>query len=239
MKKILIIGLLSCGLFTQAQLTMSKQDGTPIASGQVFGFNAATYPEGELDFYVHNLSSSPANVRINCTSLINTDGVGFELCFANECLSNVEEGTNYPLNMPYLTIPAGGHSGNDGHLLNTVVGVGPYPKDYSFRAFQVGNPTNFVDITYRFDPALSTEEIAQLQTSGVIVKSTVLQNELTLDALKPTSFELFDLNGKVVLKADLKHEVKTFNVAQLPAGMYVLHFTDSYGNRTTQKVMKK
>jgi len=239
MKKILLLGLLLTSSLTQAQLTMTKQDGTPISSGQVFGFNAATYPEGELDFYVHNLSSAPVNVKINCYSLINTDGVGFELCFANECLSSVEEGTNYPINTPYLTIPAGGHSGNDGHLLNTVVGVGPYPKDYSFRAFQVGNPTNFVDITYRFDPALSTEEITQLQESGVIVKSTVMQNELTLDALKPTSFELFDLNGKMVLKADLKHEVKSFNVSNLPTGMYVLHFTDNFGNRSTQKVMKK
>lgn len=238
MKKILFLGVLLTGALTQAQLTMTKQDGTPISSGQVFGFNAATYPEGELDFYVHNLSSSPANVRINCYSLINTDGVGFELCFANECLSSVEEGSNYPINMPYLTIPAGGHSGNDGHLLNTVVGVGPYPKDYSFRAFQVGNPTNYVDITYRFDPALSTEEIAQLEQSGVIVKSTVMQNELTLDALKPASFEMFDLTGKTVLKADLKHEVKSFNVGHLPAGMYVLQFVDDYGNRSSQKVMK-
>ena len=54
-------------------------------------------------------------------------------------------------------------------------------------------------MTYRFDPTLSVDDIQQLQTSGVIVKSTVVDTQLDLDVLKPSHLTAYDINGKLVL----------------------------------------
>lgn len=239
MKKVLFFGLFLVAGLSQAQIAVTRHNNTPIANGQVLAFNTIDYPQAELDFYVKNLSSSPVNVRINCMTLTNSDGIGFELCFANECLSDVEEGNNYPVNLPYLTIPAGGQSGNDGHFLNTVAGVAPYPKDYAFRFFQAGNPTgNTVDVTYRYDPGLSTADIQQLQETGVLIKATTISSELTLDVLKASTLQVFDFNGKLIAQQNLPYGIQTVDTASWNAGVYILQFTDAYGNTSSKKIIK-
>lgn len=240
MKKIALFGMLAMMGLTQAQIAVTRHNNTPVASGQVIAFNSTQYPQGSLDFFVKNLSTTASvNVRINCTSLVNTNGEGFELCFANECLSSVEEGMNYPVNLPFLTLPPGGQSGNDGHFYNTVLGSAPYPKDFSFRFFQAGNPSgNFVDVTYRFDPALSVSDIEQLQQNGVLIKATTFTSELTLDVLKASQVQVFDVNGKSVLQRDLPYGIHTLDTSAWQTGMYILQFTDAYGNVGTKKVIK-
>lgn len=238
MKRILLLTALVSGFFASAQITVTRHNGTPVANGQIVAFNEVGFPQGEFDFYVKNNASTSINVRINCTSILNSDGSGFELCFANECLSSVEEGTNYPINQPYLTLAAGGQSGNDGHFLNTVVGTAPYPKDYSFRIFQVGNPSNYVDVTYRFDPNLSVDEINQLETSGVILKSTLVNNELVFDVLKKTNMTVFDINGKQVMESVLEYGMQTFDVSALNSGVYMVYFTNESGAATVKKFIK-
>ncbi|MEN9336396.1 MAG: hypothetical protein RLZZ500_1383 [Bacteroidota bacterium] len=239
MKKVLLFVLVAFASQTQAQIAVTRHDNTPISNGQVIAFNTIDYPQAELDFYVKNLSTSSVNVRINCMTLTNNDGAGFELCFANECLSFVEEGNNYPVNLPYLTLAPGGQSGNDGHFLNTLAGAAPFPKDYTFRFFQAGNPTgNTVDVTYRYDPALSTEDIQQLQESGVLIKATTITNELTLDVLKTSTIEVFDFNGKLVAKQDLPYGIQTLDTTSWNTGVYILQFTDAYGNRASKKIIK-
>ncbi|MFM2230354.1 MAG: hypothetical protein RL607_1612 [Bacteroidota bacterium] len=239
MKKVLLFVLVAFASQTQAQIAVTRHNNTPISNGQVIAFNTIDYPQAELDFYVKNLSTSSVNVRINCMTLTNNDGSGFELCFANECLSFVEEGNNYPVNLPYLTLAPGGQSGNDGHFLNTLAGTAPYPKDYAFRFFQAGNPTgNTVDVTYRYDPALSTEDIQQLQESGVLIKATTITNELTLDVLKASTVEVFDFHGKLVAKQDLPYGIQTLDTTSWNAGVYILQFTDAYGKRASKKIIK-
>lgn len=239
MKKLLILGLLSLSSLTQAQIAVTRHNYTPIVNGQVLAFNTVDYPQAELDFYVKNLSATSVNVRINCMALTNNDGTGFELCFANECLSNVEEGANYPVNLPFLTLPAGGQSGNDGHFLNTLVGAAPYPKDYAFRFFQAGNPSgNTVDVTYRYDPNLSTNDIQQLQETGVLIKATTITSELTLDVLKASKIEIFDMNGKLIDQRDLPYGLHSIPTSQWNAGVFIIQFTDTYGNRSSKKIIK-
>ncbi len=239
MKRIFILGLLTFSSLTQAQIAVTRHNNSPIANGQVLAFNTVDYPQAELDFYVKNLSAASVNVRINCMTLTNNDGTGFELCFANECLSNVEEGNNYPVNLPYLTIPAGGQSGNDGHFLNTMIGAAPFPKDYAFRFYQAGNPNgNTVDVTYRYDPSLSTSDIQQLQETGVLIKATTISSELILDVLKTSALEVFDINGKSITKQNLAYGMHTIDTAQWNAGVYILQFTDAYGNRSSKKIIK-
>lgn len=239
MKRILLLTSVLVSALGFSQIALKKHNGTPIASGQVIAFNTVVAPAAELDFNVVNTSTTTStNVRINCTSLVNNDGSGFELCFANECLASVEEGSNYPVNLSYLTLAPGEQSGDDGHFLNTPFAslTAPFPKDYSFRFFQVGGG-NFIDVTYRYDPNLSTDDINQLQTSGVIIKSTTVKDELVLDVLKNTSLSIFDLNGKVVYSTELNYGIQTINVSNLMSGLYVVSFENDMGT-STKKIIK-
>ncbi len=243
MKRILLLTSVFISAIGFSQIALTRHNGTPVNNGQVLAFNTNSGTAAEFDFYVKNLSATASvNVKINCMALVNTDGFGFELCFGNECLPDVEEGMTYPINFPYVTLPPLGQSGNDGHFLNTPVAssTAPFPKDYTFRFYQAGNASgNTIDVTYRYDPNLSNDEISQLQASGVIVKSTVVENELVLDVLKGDSMVIYDLNGKAVYASKLNYGIQTINVSDLTSGVYLINFTNAEGVSTTKKIIKK
>ncbi len=244
MKKIVLIGLTLLNFIGYSQsISLSRHSGTLILNNQVVAFNTAVYPASEMDFYVRNLSSTAgANVKIVCESLLNNDGTGFELCYGNECLSSVQEGDVFPTTGNVI-LPPNGVNGNFDHLLNTNAGSGVFPKDYVFRFYQVnssGNEIgNSIRMTYRYDPNLSVEEIDQLQTSGVIVKSTVVGTQLELDVLKSTTMIIYDLNGKAVYRSNLDYGVQNHDVSNLSSGAYIISFTNSDGYSSTKKIIKK
>jgi Secretion system C-terminal sorting domain len=239
MKKILLLSAILVSSFGVSQIAVSRHSGAQIADGQVVAFNTIAFPAAEMDFYVTNTSTTAtASVKINCLSLVNNDGTGFELCFGNECLSAVEEGESYPT-APVVLAP-GGVNGNFDHFLNTNAGSGVFPKDYVFRFYQVGNPNgNTVTLTYRYDPSLTVNEIDELQTSGVILKSTFVDNQLDLDVLKETNLAIFDLNGKVISSTSLKYGIQSIDVSDLSSGVYILNFTSNEGVITNKKFIKK
>jgi len=241
MKKIVLLILLFITALGYSQISLSRHDLTPLADGQIVAFNTIAFPAAELDFYVKNNSTTAStNIKIACTALVNNDGTGFELCFGPDCIANVEVGSTYPVNQPYVTLGPGQSSGNEGHFLNTQVGSGVYPKDYSFRFYQAGNPGgNTIDITYRFDPNLSSDEINQLETSGVIIKSSLVDSQLELDVLKATSMEIFDLNGKQVLSNKLEYGIHSIDVSSFASGVYLVNFINEKGTNTSKKIIKK
>lgn len=240
MKKILLFLTLNSFLGF-SQITLTKHDLTPITDGQVVAFNAAVYPASELGFYVKNTGLTETRVRLSCVSLLNNDGAGFELCFGNECLSSVEAETIYP-SSPVALVP-NATNGNFDHFLNTNVGSGSYPKDYVFKFFQVTNTGatfgNEINMTYRFDPNLSIDDVDQLQTSGVILKSTFVDSKLDLDVLKPTSFSIFDINGKSVYVSNLTYGIQSIDISNLLSGVYIMKFVSNEGSLTVKKFIKK
>lgn len=241
MKKIVLLLMLFISAFGFSQISLSRHNLTPLVNGQVVVFNTAVSPASELDFFVKNNSTTAStNVKISCVALLNNDGTGFELCFGPDCISNVEEGMTYPINQPYVTLAPGASSGNEGHFLNTTVGSGVYPKDYSFRFYQVGNPTgNTIDITYRFDPSLTIDEVNQLETSGVILKSSLVETQLDLDVLKATNMEIYDLNGKQVLTKKLEYGIQSVDVSNFSSGVYLINFVNEKGATSSSKFIKK
>ncbi len=241
MKKLVLLVLLFISAIGFSQISLSRHNLTPLTDGQIVAFNTIAFPAAELDFYVKNNSTTAStNIKISCTALVNNDGTGFELCFGPDCISNVEVGSTYPVNQPYVTLAPGQSSGNEGHFLNTTVGSGVYPKDYSFRFYQAGNPTgNTIDITYRFDPNLSSDEINQLETSGVILKSSVVDSVLELDVLKATNMEIFDLNGKLVHANKLEYGIQTIDISSFTSGVYLINFVNEKGVNSSMKFIKK
>jgi Secretion system C-terminal sorting domain len=241
MNKYLTLFLSLITSISYSQITLAKHDLTPISDGQVLAFNTAVYPTSELGFYVKNNSAANTRVRLSCVSLLNNDGTGFELCFGNECLSSVEAETIYP-SVPVELAP-NATNGNFDHFLNTNSGSGVYPKDYVFKFYQVTNTGvvfgNEINLTYRFDPTLSIDAVDQLQKSGVIVKSTLIDSRIDLDVLKPTNISIFDVNGKSVYTEKLYYGIQSIDVSNLLSGVYFMKFDGVEGNTSTKKFIKK
>jgi hypothetical protein len=241
MKKIVLLITLSISALGFSQISLSRHNLTPIVDGQIVAFNSAVYPDSVMDFYVKNNSTTAStNVKINCVALLNNDGTDFELCFGSDCLSSVEEGMSYPINQPYVTLAPGASSGNEGHFLNTNASTGIFPRDYTFRFYQVGNPSgNTIDVTYRYDPNLTVDEVNQLETSGVILKSSLIDNQLDLDVLKAAFMVIFDINGKQVLNSKLEYGVQSIDVSNFTSGIYIINFTSEKGTTSKKKFIKK
>lgn len=244
MKNTLLVAFTFLNFISYSQsISLSRHDGTPITTNQVIAFNTAVFPASEMDFYVRNLSATAsANVKIVCESLVNNDGTGFELCYGSECLSAVQEGDVFPTTGNVI-LPPNGVNGNFDHLLNTNSGSGIFPKDHVFRFYQVnstGNEIgNSITMTYRYDPTLSVDEINQLQTSGVIIKSTLIDTQLELDVLKSTNMTIYDLNGKAMYSSKLNYGLEAIDVSNLSSGTYIVSFTNSDGITSTKKIIKK
>jgi hypothetical protein len=241
-KTVLLIALLISQLgLSQIALT---SNGVPVSNGAVLAKSVIGYPAAEILFRIRNNGSTTTNVWGKCESLLNNNGSLFQFCFGDSCFGEVQAGVVYPNEGVVLAPNAS--NGNFDHFLNDNPGNGTYPLDFVFRFFQTNQSTpggaevgNSITVTYRYDPNLSIDEINQLQNSGVIIKSTVVANELTLDVLKGAAMTIYDLNGKAVHKTNLNYGIQSIDVSDLSSGVYVVSFTNDEGNSSTKKIIKK
>lgn len=243
MKKIILLLILFVSQLSISQISLSS-NGVPVASGAVIAKNTLGYPLAEVLFRVRNNGTTTTNVWGKCESLLNNNGSLFQFCFGDVCFAEVQQGVIYP-NVG-ITLAPNTSNGNFDHFLNDNPGNGTYPLDFVFRFFQTNQSTqggaevsNSITVTYRYNPNLSIDEVNQLQSSGVIIKSSVIENELTLDVLKSTSMTVFDLNGKSVYNSNLSYGIQTIDVSDLSSGVYLVRFTNEEGNSTTKKIIKK
>ncbi len=242
MKKNYVLLLLFVSQLSISQISITSY-GVPVTNGAVLAKNQIGYPQAEILFRVRNNGTTTTNVWAKCESLLNNNGSMFQFCFADVCFAEVQQGVVYPIQA--LTLTPGSSNGNFDHFLNENSGNGTYPLDFVFKFFQTNQATqggtevgNAITFTYRFDPTLSTDEVDQLQTSGVIVKSTVIDTELNLDVLKGTAMTIYDLNGKSVYGANLEYGIQSIDVSNLSAGIYIISFTNEEGITSTKKIIK-
>lgn len=238
-KALLILGLLFIGA-AQAQITVTKHDGTPILNGDVFTFNSLNYDDAIMEFFVHNNSSVPILTRIECVSVTGASGAGMELCFGNVCLSSVAAGNAYPSNA--VTILPGGTNSQFDHFLNTNPGNGTTIIDYVFKFYQENSEGdavgNDVTITYRYNPLLSAEGFT-LSSTGVALKSTVVENQLDIKASRNVQMEMFDVNGKLIRKQNLNAGDHSIDASDLNSGIYILNFKTESNQQSSAKFIKK
>ena len=177
--KLLLFNFLFVGLICQAQFSLSKTDGTPLTDGEIVGFSA-TYEE--LKFHVTNTGTSDINVKIKCTGLTNTDGSNFFFCIGGYCFNDIILGTTYPLvsqSALGVTIGPGDNQGDFDSFRNHNAGDGTsYPMDFEVKFFEVDNSGveigTPITITYRYDPALSIEDLNQ------VLKQVLNSNQKTI-----------------------------------------------------------
>jgi len=243
MKKIILLGLF-ISQFCFSQIEISRYpNGALITSGTVLASNVLNL-QSEIGFKVRNIGSTTTNVWVRCQDLVNNNGTQFQLCFGAECLDGVVVGQVYP--SVGVVLAPNETNGNFDHFLNNNAGNAVFPLDFVFKFFQTNQATqggaevgNSFIVTYRYNPNLSTDEINQLQTSCVIVKSTIVENELVLDVLKSTTMSIYDLNGKMVYNSKLNYGIQTIDVSDFSSGVYVINFTNAEGNSSNKKIIKK
>lgn len=229
--------------FAQSPMTVTKIDGTPITDGSIIAFGSTDITTATLGFFVHNNSNADIDVRIKCISLTGT-GTGMQLCFGGLCYNNVIAGNSYPA-FP-VTIAAGQTNTQFDHFYNSNLDTGGATmKDYTFKFYQIdANGTevgNSVTFTYRYNPTLSVNNVKafnQLENIGVILKSNVLGNTLSVDASKINELTIYDLNGKLIMTETLKLGANTADVSNLNKGMYILNFKNKDGKSASLKAIK-
>ncbi len=237
-KALFILGLLVCTT-AQAQITVTKTDGTPIANNQVFTFNSLDYEEAYFGFLVHNNTPSSVDVRILVENITNATGSGMELCFGNVCLASVSQGNAYPSTA--VTIAPGGTNSEFDHFLNSNAGTGGI-VDYRF-SFYIedefgGQASTILTMTYRYDPNALATDAFSANTSAALLKSSMIDNTLEVRALKNTKLEVFDVNGKSLRREQLTAGEHMIDVSDLASGVYIARFNAD--NKTaTVKFIKK
>ena len=240
MKKLLLILGLFAFTASQAQVTVTRSNGTPISNGQIFTFNSLDYDNAYFGFLVRNNTASSVDVRILCESITNATGAGMELCFGNVCLASVSVGNAYPSSA--VTIAPGGTNSEFDHFLNSNAGTGGV-SDYKFTFYIEdefgGSLAEILTMTYRYDAnALATDSFSTASNTTML-KSSVVENNLEIKALKNVQMEMFDVNGKSIRRQNLTSGEHTVDVSGLSSGMYILNFNSENNQKSAAKFLKK
>ena len=242
-KTLLLFGFLFITA-VQAQFTVTKHYGTAITNGQVFTYTTLDYAEASLGFFVHNNTTSDINIRIECVEITNGTGAGMELCFGDVCLSSVSAGYYYPSH-PVTIAPNGTNSEFD-HFYNTNPGDGQNPIEYKFRFFQVDSQGDEIGdslmITYRYAGTLGIDGFDfsnELGAVGVMLKSTLIGNDLDIKTLKNVQAVMYDINGHLISNQALNAGNHSINTANLSSGVYIMQFKNEQGQSGSARFIKK
>lgn len=246
MKKNLLtsIVVLAFSFSAFAQFTVSRTDGTPVNNGQTLTFNSIVYAQSSLALKINNTSMGAINVRMMCQSITNTDGQLMEVCFGPDCYATTSVNQIFPaINVSPVNIAIGGVDASS-HFFNNDIGISTTtPVDYVFKIYQVnglgaqiGTPFIF---TYRYDATLSNNTVVGLNTKGVTVKSTVVENNLDFEVNSKSEFTIYDLNGKLLLANKLETGAQSVDVSNLSSGLYLIKFADPIGDTSSLKFIKK
>jgi len=129
------------------------------------------------------------------------------------------------------------------HFVNYNSGNGVTPVEYVFKVYMVnglGNEIgNSVTFTYKYESNLAIDDFTQLENSGIVLNSSLIQSQLDIRATKNNTMQLFDLNGKLIKTATLSIGEHAIDTSNLISGMYILKFrNEEEGQESSIKIMK-
>jgi hypothetical protein len=241
MKKNILLAFLFIAGISNAQLAVSKIDGTPIADGEIITFNSVLLNEATLSLKITNTLTSSIDVKLKCTGFINTDGVGMAVCFGGDCYSGVAVGQMYPSASTNVTIAAG-ENDTTSHFINSDPGNGTSIIDYVFQIYRtnnfgaiVGTPFSF---TYRYNPSLTISTF-DIKNIGLGLKSSVVSSCLEFDVTNSVNVQMYDMKGALIIEDKLLKGYQTVDVSNLSTGIYILKCSNNDGKKATIKIVKK
>jgi len=242
-KRIILFAAFFCYFLGYSQMVVKLHDGTEVHNGDVFTFNTVDEESATLKFRVHNNSTDYISVKIECTSLENTDGEPFQFCYGGTCLYAVVEGRTLPMEPGGFPIAPGSHSGDGDHFWNlrTESTTGVFPMNYNFKFFMVdplgneyGDPIN---VTYRYAGALAVNDVNQQNIATI--KNTVVKDVLHLESKINTTLQIVEISGKVVHTSKLIKGDNSVNLQNLTSGMYIVNIANAAGKMISNKIIKK
>jgi hypothetical protein len=238
--KSIVALFLGFGLFANAQITLTKADGSPINEGDVFTYNNVNYPQASLDFHIRNNASTATLVKVKSVSITNADGSGLELCIGPVCLSSIHAGNSYPNNP--VSIAANSTDTYSNHVYNIDEGDGEnYPMDYVFKVYQLNSSGvevgNSVTFTYRYQPSLKTNSFQGLSNAGLIINSNIISNTLDYQATESGEISIFDMNGRMINVTQIATGNGSIALDNLQNGYYILNFR-SQDRKASIKLIK-
>lgn len=236
MKKItlsFILSIIFSTAFAQG-FEFKKSDGTLINNGDVLTYNTA----GDyLNFRVKNTSTTPLDIKIKCTNLVNTPGTQFELCYGGSCFDNVSVNGIYP-DYENLLAPGQSNPSQGDHFVN-FNSAGNSIIDYVFTVYAVGAENQSITFTYRYDSTVfSVNTIDELSSLGINIQNTIVDNELNFNSNNSGKLFLLNLNGQNIGKYTFSEGLKTINLSDLSAGIYIAQFENREGKLAQIKFIK-
>lgn len=238
-KMLLIIAVFFTAISMNAQnpYTVTDHDGVEITEGMIIEFNTHEYPDSSLDYFVTNNSSEEIFMRIEFVSAVNANGQGFELCFG-QCYYNLVVGESVPPVPNFVSILPGATTLEGNHFAATLPSA--LVQDYNFRFHQtdsegndIGNNLNF---TYRLDTTLGVNDVNELEVS---LASTVINNDMEVNAVEEMNMVIYNLQGKIVNSQTINVGHQLINMSNLSSQMYIVKFSNNEGASKTIKVVKK
>ena len=238
MKKILLLLTLILTAFVMnAQYEVEDQFGNEIIDGMVVEFSDYGVSNASLNFFITNTGADEIYMRIEFVSAVNATGAGFELCFG-QCYIDLVVGQTVPPAPQFLAIASGGITSEGNHFANTLEGT--EVKDYVFRFYETDSDGNDIgsdlSFTYRYDPTLGVNDLNELNIS---VASTVILNDMQVNAVEELNMEIYSLQGKLVSSEKINIGQQLINMSNLSSQMYIVKFSNDEGASKTIKVVKK
>jgi hypothetical protein len=238
MKKILLLTLILTAFVMNAQYEVEDQFGNEIIDGMVVEFSDFGVSNASLNFFITNTGTDEIYTRIEFVSAVNATGAGFELCFAGQCYTDLVAGQTVPPAPQFLAIAPGGITSEGNHFANTLEGT--EVKDYVFRFHETDSDGNDIGsdltFTYRYDPTLGVNDLNELNIS---VASTVILNDMQVNAVEELNMEIYSLQGKLVSSEKINIGQQLINMSNLSSQMYIVKFSNDEGASKTIKVVKK
>ena len=236
-KSLLIIAVFFAAFTMNAQYVVTDHDGNEITEGMVVEFGASGIPDGSLEYYVTNNGSDEIYMRIEFVSAVNANGQGFELCFG-QCYIDLVVGQSVPPAPNFVTIASGATTPDGNHFAATI--PSSEIQDYNFRFYEtdangvdIGNNLNF---TYRLNPNLGINDINELDVN---IASTVIFNNMQVNAVEELDMVVYNLQGKLVNSQKISIGQQSINMSDLSSQMYIVKFSNNEGTSKTIKIVKK
>lgn len=241
MKKIKYILLLISSVCF-AQFNVTDLEGNIIENGTQFNYDQISNAEAKLKFKTVNTSDATIDIRVRCTGITNTDGIGFQLCYGGLCYDNVEVNGVYP-NFQNIIAP-GQDNGPSDYFLNNVAGNGTDDLIYSFRVFALDLDGNVVgqsvNLTYRYSPEpLSINSFQALSNLGINLKNTIAESSFEIQSSVQGTVNIFSLNGQLVQTIGFQEGNFSIDLSAYQTTYYLLNFATTDGKTATIKVLKK
>lgn len=243
--KLLLLSLIGAVTIANAQYTVRDDQGNVLHDGDVVEFGSTLYPDAEYAFFVTNDNTTETIFsRIEYISQENALDPNFEqLCYGVQCYFEIPLGTTVPpasedaaIIFPEETTGIGNHlySNDPGNGVDNVNFVFTFKQyDGPQSTVEIGTPLTF---TYRYNPTLGTGEVKKVNLS---IQSTVVSDQLVINASEPVNFKMFDVQGRLVKQAKFEAGNRIINVSDLNSQTYIVQFENNNGARKTSKILVK